>query len=271
MKRNFALLLWLASSVVVIPAMSQPQHAAHSPGAPGRKTGRRAEGVRLKSLGAPYMNQQQFARALNLFRLGSALNPRLVIAKTNEGIDLANLQKYGAAAAILNTLVKKDPNNVHAWYALGLVYKNQANSETSLAAFEAAARLAPNDPDVFYFIGQAQSELNQNEKAVAAFQRALQLNPFHASAEFGLARALQRLGEADKAREHLARFQHLVQSKLGVPMSQIYGDQGSLSLALTVTSASQPSSTPIPVRVSDITVDSGIGVDEGWLALATVS
>jgi len=258
MKRNFALLLWLASSVVVIPAMSQPQHAAHSPGAPGRKTGTPAEAVRLNNLGAAYMNQQQFARALNLFRRASALNPRLVIAKTNEGIALANLQKYGAAAAILNTLVKKDPNNVHAWYALGLVYKNQANSETSLAAFEAAARLAPNDPDVFYFIGQAQSELNQNEKAVAAFQHALELNPFHASAEFGLARALQRLGEADKAREHLARFQHLVQSKLGVPMSQIYGDQGSLSLALTVTSASQPSSTPIPVRFSDITGDSGL-------------
>src|SRR5258708_3445836 len=256
MKLNVAHLLLLALSAVGIPAVAQARQSSHP--SPKRSAGTATEAVRLNNLGAAYMNQQQFARALNLFRRASALNPRLVIAKTNEGIALANLQKYGAAAAILNTLIKKDPNNVHAWYALGLVYKNQANSETSLAAFEAAARLAPNDPDVFYFIGQAQSELNQNEKAVAAFQHALELNSFHASAEFGLARALQRLGEADKAREHLARFQRLVQSKLGVPMSLTYGDQGLLSLALTVASAAQPSPTPVPVRFSDITRDSGL-------------
>ncbi|HEV7551867.1 MAG TPA: tetratricopeptide repeat protein, partial [Candidatus Angelobacter sp.] len=204
------------------------------------------------------MNQQEFARALNLFRRAAALNPKLETAKINEGIALANLQKYDAAAALLNAFARKDPDNAHIWYTLGLVYKNQGNSEKSLAAFQAAARFAPNDSDVFYFIGLAQSELGQNEKAVAAFQHALELNPFHASAEFGLARALQRLGDADKAREHLARFQHLVQSKLGVPMSLTYGDQGSLSLALTVGSTAQPSSTPISVRFSDVTRGSGL-------------
>src|SRR5262249_46812590 len=100
--------------------------------------------------------------------------------------------------------------------------------------------------------------LDQYERAVAAFQHALELNPFHASAEFGLARALQRQGQGDQAREHLARFQHLVQSKLGVPMSLTYGDQGALSLALTVTGAAQPSSIAIPVRFSDVTRNSGL-------------
>ena len=136
------------------------------------------------------------------------------------------------------------------------MYKNEANPAKSLAAFEAAAEIVPADADVFYFIGLAQTELGQNEKAVAAFQHALELNPYHASAEFGLARSLQRLGEADKAREHLARFQHMVQSKLGIPMSQIYGDQGALSLALTAGNTAQPLSTPIRVRFSDITSDS---------------
>src|SRR5262249_52965633 len=69
---------------------------------------------------------------------------------------------------------------------------------------------------------------------------------------------LQRQGQGDQAREHLARFQHLVQSKLGVPMSLTYGDQGALSLALTVTGAAQPSSIAIPVRFSDVTRNSGL-------------
>jgi tetratricopeptide (TPR) repeat protein len=260
MKLNFALLFLLAFSVVVIPAVAQPQHS--SVPSPKKKAGTSAEAVHLNNLGAAYMNQQEFARALKLFRQAAALNPKLEIAKTNEGIALANLQKYGPAATLLNTLIKKDPGNAHAWYTLGLVYKNQANSERSLEAFEAAAKLVPNDADVFYFIGLEQSELGQNEKAVAAFQHALELNPFHASAEFGLARALQRLGEADKAREHLARFQHLVQTKLGVPMSLTYGDQGPLSLALTVASASQPSLIPIPVRFIDATRLSGLSFSD---------
>lgn len=217
-----------------------------------------ADAIRLNNLGAAYMNQQEFAHALRLFRQAGALNPKLEMARLNQAIALANLQKYAPATTILNALLKKNPENAHAWYALGLIYKSQANSQKSLAAFQSAAKFAPDDPQVFYFIGVEQSELDQNQEAVAAFQHALELDPFHASAEFGMARSLQRMNQADKAREHLARFQHLVQSKLGVPMSLTYGDQGPLSLAMTAAGAAQPSPNPIPVRFADVTNDSGL-------------
>ena len=269
MKLNFTLLLLLAYSALVTPTAAQtPYPSARSP---KKTTGTAAEAVHLNNLGAAYMNQQQFARASNLFRRAYALNPTLEIAQINEAIALANLQQYGPAAALLNALIKKDPGNPHVGYMLGLVYKSEGNSQKSLDAFEAAAKLAPNDPDVFYFIGLAHSELGENEKAAAAFQHALELNSFHASAEFGLARALQRMGKADQAREHLARFQHLVQAKLAVPMSLTYGEQGPLSLALTVAHAAQPSSIPIPVRFSDITRDSGLASSSTPLAGAAAA
>src|SRR5215471_20694718 len=256
MKISATMLLLLAFSLV-IPAGAQSRRSP-STGAK-RSAGTAAEAVHLNNLGAAYMNQQQFARALNLFRRAVALNPKLEIAKINEGIALANLQKYGMAIKVLTSFTRKDQGNAHARYTLGLIYKYQSDSEKSLQAFETAAKLVPNDPDVFYFIGTAESELGQNEKAVAAFQHTLELNPFHASAEFGLARALQRLGDSEKARQHLARFQHMVQAKLSVPMSLTYGDQGALSLALTEISANQPSAVPIPVRFVDITGSSGLG------------
>jgi Flp pilus assembly protein TadD len=239
--------------------ISAPAQAPRSPvSSPKKSVATPGEAVHLNNLGAAYMNQQQFARALILFRQAVALDPKSEIAKLNEAIALTNLQKYSPAATLLNGLLKKDPANARAWYMLGLIYKNQAESEKSLQAFESASKFVPNDPDVFYFIGLAYSELDQNEKAVASFQHVLELNPYHASAEFGLARALQRLGKSDEARQHLARFQHLVQSKLGLPMTLTYGDQGSLSLAVTVVSATQPSSTPIPVRFTDMTRESGL-------------
>src|SRR5438094_10263414 len=101
MKLNFALLLLCAVSVV-IPAAAQPQHSPQA--SPKKKAGtaaRTAEGVHLNNLGAAYMNQQQFARALNLFRRAAALNPKLEMAKINEAIALAHRQKYGPATILL--------------------------------------------------------------------------------------------------------------------------------------------------------------------------
>src|SRR5215510_144621 len=126
MKIKSALLLSLALSMVV--SVGAQSRRSSSPIAK-RSAGTVVEAIHLNNLGVAYMNQQQFARALRLFRQAAALNPKLDIAKTNEGIALANLQKYDAAAARLNVLVKKDPGNAQAWYTLGLVYKNQTESQ----------------------------------------------------------------------------------------------------------------------------------------------
>src|ERR1051326_9603157 len=171
MRLNFLSLALLIVAVGFIPA---PAQGLQSHASPRRHVGTRFEAVHFNNLGAAYMNQQQFARSLNLFRQAAALDPKLEIAKLNEAIALVNLQRYGAAETLLNGLLKKNPANARAWYTLGLIYKNQAASEKSLHTFEAAAKLVPDDPDVFYFIGLAYSELDQNEKAVAAFQHVLE-------------------------------------------------------------------------------------------------
>src|SRR5580765_3218977 len=225
---------------------------------PRRLTHPRADAVRLNTLGAAYMNQQQFLRALKFFRQAAALDPALKAARTNEGIALLNLQRFNPARSVLAAVVKADPNDAPAWYNLGLLYKNQGVAEKALESFERAAHLAPNDADVFYFLGLSQAQLNRQEQAIASFRHALELNPFHASAEFGLARALQKTGEGEQAREHIARFQHLTQTKLGAPMSLAYGDQGSLSLAMQVPGASRPSPTAIAVKFTDATQAAGL-------------
>src|SRR5215467_11975137 len=126
MKLHLGLLLLISA----LPAVAQPQHA--------KRIAPTTEATHLNNLGAAYMNQQQFARALGLFRRAAALNPKLEIAKINQGIALANLQKYESAITVLTPFTKKNHANAHAWYTLGLVYKNEANSEKSLEAFEAA-------------------------------------------------------------------------------------------------------------------------------------
>jgi Flp pilus assembly protein TadD len=260
MRKSCTLVLspvWLLTVVVAaaVPLQQPPSRPTNSKVA---SAARGDEAVHRNNLGVAYMNQQQFERSLNFFRQAVTLDPKLEIAKVNQGIALAYLQKYGPARTVLSKATRENPSNVRAWYALGLMNKNQGDTQRALDAFLSAAKLAPNDPDVFYFIGLVQAEIGRQQEAIAAFQHVLELNSFHASAEFALARSLQRTGKGEQAREHLARFQHLVQSKLGVPMSQIYGDQGALSLALQVANAAQPSPSPIAVRFTDVTRASGL-------------
>ncbi len=188
------------------------------------------EAARLNNLGAAYMNQQLFEKGLKAFQEAAALDPKLQVASMNQGIALLNLARIDPAKGLLEAAGKNAPNDPHAWFSLGLLYKNSDNPQGSVEAFRRVTEIDPNDADSWYFLGAALAQLRQYPQAIEAFQHALKVNPLHASAEFGIARAYQQSGDAAQAREHLVRFQHITQSKLGSPIGLAYGDQGKYSL-----------------------------------------
>src|SRR5579864_5786950 len=98
-----------------------------------------AEAARLNNIGVAYMNQQLFEKALKEFEAASAQDPALLIAKLNRGVALLNLQKVDDAKALLEEVVKQAPQDAHAWYNLGLYYKN--TNETDAAATAASVSL----------------------------------------------------------------------------------------------------------------------------------
>src|SRR6185312_15592551 len=114
-------------------------------------------------------------------------------------------------------------------------------------AFRHVAAIDADDANTWYFLGAGCSQNKQFPEAMEAFQHALKLDPHHASAEFGLARAYQQSGDATHAREHLVKFQHITQSKLGSAMGLAYGDQGKYSLAEESPAAMEKALPEIPV------------------------
>jgi tetratricopeptide (TPR) repeat protein len=217
-----------------------------------------AEAIRLNNLGVAYMGQQRFAEATRLFQRAYALDPKLEVARLNEGISLLNEQKIEPARTALQAVIQRDLANARAWYNLGLLYKGIGQAKDAVEAFRHAAQLAPNDADAHYFLGASAALAQDDRDAIAGFERALQLNPYHASAEFGLARTYQHMGNNDDARKHLATFQRLTQAKLGVPMSLAYGEQGPLSMAELVRMAQPQVEPPVKVSFSSVAGESGI-------------
>ncbi len=216
------------------------------------------EAARLNNIGAGYMNQQSFEKALETFQRAAKLDPGLQVAKLNQGIALLNMAKVDPAGEILEAAVKRDPQDAHAWYNLGLLYKNSSAPERGIDAFRHVIDIDSTDADTWYFLGSAYAQQKRFAEARDAFEHALKLNPFHASAQFGLARSYQQSGDPAKAKEGLQRFQYVTQNKLGTPVSLAYGEQGRYSLVEQ--SPGQPVKVPqqIPVRFVDVTAHAGL-------------
>jgi len=217
-----------------------------------------AEAARLNNLGAAYMNQQLFEKALKSFQQAAELDPKLTMARLNEGVALLNLQKIDEAKAALEDALKQDPKNPNAWYNLGLLAKNTGDAQSAIDAFHHVVELDANDADTWYFLGSVYVQAKQFPQAIDAFQHALRLNPLHASAEFGLSRAYQQSTDIDHAREHLKKFQYITQNKLGAPMSLAYGEQGQYSRAVESPSAVLKAPAPIKVQFVDVTAEAGV-------------
>src|SRR5437870_12237270 len=93
------------------------------------------EAARLNNLGAAYMNQQLFEKGLKAFQDAAALDPKLEIAKLNQGIALLNLTRIEPAKQVMEEAVKRYPNDPHAWFNLGLLSKNSDNPQGAIDAF----------------------------------------------------------------------------------------------------------------------------------------
>src|SRR5260370_27172289 len=85
------------------------------------------EAARLNNVGVAYMNQQLFEKALKSFEAAAAADPTLEVAAVNRGVALLNLQRLAEAKAQLEEAAKQNPKDAHAWYCVGLYYKNSSS------------------------------------------------------------------------------------------------------------------------------------------------
>jgi len=216
------------------------------------------EAARLNNLGVAYMNQQLFEKGLKSFQQAAEADPELAIARLNVGIAYLNLQKVDEAKAALEDAAKRDPKNPNAWYGLGMLAKNTGDAPAAIDSFKRVIEIDANDADTWYFLGTAYVQAKEFPQAIDAFDHALKLNPLHASAEFGLSRAYQQSGDVEHAREHLKKFQHITQEKIGAPMSLAYGEQGQYSRAVESPSAVLKAPAPIKVQFVDVTKEAGL-------------
>ena len=213
--------------------------------------------VRSNNLGVAEMNRGRPSQALELFRQAQREDSALFAPRLNEGIALLNNQRSEEARAVLLDATVRQPESARAWYNLGILYRNLAEVDPAIEAFERVARIDSTDADTFYFLGQLHAQAQRYDQAIVWYMRCIALDAFHLSAEFGLARAYQLSGNDDAARTHLNRFDELTKSGLGKPISLVYGEQGQYSTAEPIAGVAL---APEAFDVRFVSVSNGAGI-----------
>ena len=87
-------------------------------------------------------------------------------------------RKFEKAAVHFSTALEKQPNDMKAIRALGLVRRRQGRWEESLALFERAARINPRDFSIFYDgLGHILMYLHRFDEAERYTDRAIEMEP----------------------------------------------------------------------------------------------
>ena len=147
--------LMLFAAILVFTALAVSQNKknvtrkeppAPAPAPANKAADPSADAKRLNNLGVAYMNQQKMEAALAEFQKALKADPNFLDAKLNSAIAELNLQRLEPAEQTLLEVVKQRPDDIRAWYNLGLLYRGKGQPEKGVEAFSKAAAIDPTTP-----------------------------------------------------------------------------------------------------------------------------
>ena len=166
-------------------------------------------------------------------------------------------KKYDEAAAFLNKLLARDPDNFDALMLGAQVKLAQGNITEATTDLERMSQIYKQASRVYYQLAIAYVAGNENDKAAASLKKALALDANFPEAILLQAKLEIQNGEVDAA---IASLKQLIQQHPKIVQSQLlladaYRDQGSLTDALGIyrqLAAAYPKSFEIPLAMGDI-------------------
>lgn len=144
-------------------------------------------------LASAQMSQGRYTRAAQLtqdaLRMQDAPGLQALL-----GLSLIGSGRYANAAAELEQVLKKDPQQIQAGSALVVLYLKSGQTQKAVQVAERLAKTRPGNPGLHNLLGDALAAAGDAERARAAFEQALRLDAKFAAPQIGLARLERRGG-----------------------------------------------------------------------------
>lgn len=162
--------------------------------------------MRWNNLGISYLDQLQYAEAVQAFTEVLKLRPEYADAYTNIGLTDIQWEKYQSADGALQKALQLSPNNARALYYSGLVARRTGKSESEIADLQEVVRQYPQSRDARRELGISYYQRHNYEAAMEQFELLQQIDPDDLAAHYNLSILYRRMGMKEKAAEQQAMF-----------------------------------------------------------------
>lgn len=204
--------------------------------------------VSANNHGVGLMSKYKYEAARKIFAELAEDYPDWLDVKVNLAIATLNRQQEGdeqAALAIVDQVLKADPDHLRAHYVAGLLRLYLVSPREALSHFERVTQGDPGDAYAAYYLAQCLAQLGDYQQALQWYRQAMRLEPYLRSAYYGAFQTLQRLRRTDEARELVADYQWLANNPRALLAEFIYTRMGPKGNALAVDQGS-PKQIPPP-------------------------
>jgi Tfp pilus assembly protein PilF len=162
--------------------------------------------MRWNNLGIAYLDQLQYADAIQAFSQVVKLRPDYADGYTNIGLTNISWEKYGSARASLEKALQLSPNSARALYYMARVEREAGHSAEEVADLQKVVAQYPQSRDARRELGVTYYHLQKSQEAIEQFEALQAIDPDDVTAHYNLAILYSRLGMKDKAVEQAALF-----------------------------------------------------------------
>ena len=162
--------------------------------------------MRWNNLGISYMDQLQFADAVDAFSQVIRLRPDYADGYTNIGLANISWLKFESARMSLDKALALSPNNARALYYLALVERRDGHHDLEVADLKKVVEQYPQSRDARRELGVSYYQQHMERESMEQFQALQEIDPDDLAAHYNLSLLYRRMGMMDKAKEQAAMF-----------------------------------------------------------------
>lgn len=162
--------------------------------------------MRWNNLGIAYLDQLQYADAINAFAQVMKLRPDYADGYINIGLTNIAWEKYSAARGSLEKALTLKPGSARALYYLALVERREGHVEAELADLQEVVRQYPESRDARRELGISYYQQHRYHEAIQQFQALQAIDPDDLAAHYNLAVLYRRMGMKAQASQEAALF-----------------------------------------------------------------
>jgi tetratricopeptide (TPR) repeat protein len=162
--------------------------------------------MRWNNLGIGYLDELQYADAINAFNEVVKLRPDYADGYTNIGLTDIEWEKYGSALASIQKALTLSPNNARALYYDALIERRTGHQDVEMADLLEVVRQYPDSRDARRELGISYYQQHKNQEAMEQFIELQRIDPDDLAAHYNLSILYRRAGMKNKAAEEQAQF-----------------------------------------------------------------